>query len=202
MDIYENVRFFGSIHRINVTKKTAKYGCRLVVDNEMVLEGTARVSQVTETIVKLQLLGGRSELNFLSKESGAYIDEMDLGSYSSELVWVDYKGNSSEFATTPDYIAYLPAYDETAGVLMNELFYNKDTEHWTNGSFLNDNRAPQPNLLYILKTVLYKSGYTLTSCGIDIEPWNRLYVASAKFTRMMTPLPLVTLRNCRGHPLW
>lgn len=186
MGIVENIQFIGSIHRMDITKKTIKYGCRLIVDNETVLEGTARVSQVTDTTVKLQLLGGKSELNFLSKESGAYIDEMDLGSYSSSLVWVDYKGESTGFATKPDYIAYLPAYDETAGVLMNELFYNKDTGNWGNGSFLNDNRAPQPNLLYILRAVLYKSGYTLTDCDIDCEPWNRLFVASAKFTRHLS----------------
>ena len=76
MDIIDNRQFFGNLQRIDTTKKSTKYQCRLMVGNKSMLDGTARVSQVTQDTVKVQLLGGNSELNFLSKEEGAYIDEM------------------------------------------------------------------------------------------------------------------------------
>ena len=77
MDILENRQFFSNIQRIDASKQPPSYQCRMIVDNRPVLTGTAKVTQVTQSEVKLQLLGGRSEVNFLSENE--YIDELPLG---------------------------------------------------------------------------------------------------------------------------
>lgn len=183
MDILENRRFFGNLQRIDTTKKADKYQCRLMIDNHSMLDGTARISQVTESTVKVQLLGGNSELNFLSKEEGAYIDEMDLGLINLFFI-IDYKGQILEDSDSDSIAAFMPVYDETNSVVSNCKTYDTATKKWkglvnaTTGIV----SAPQPNLLYILKAVLHVSGYTLKQCDIDTEPWNRLYIASAKGT--------------------
>lgn len=178
MDILDNRRFFGNLQRIDTTKKSTKYQCRLMVGNKSMLDGTARVSQVTHDTIKVQLLGGNSELNFLSKESGAYIDEMDL-----ELNLKDKWFNMPD---RPMYVTYMPAYDETNDKMMNAWMYEKSSGKWMSW----ENIAPQPNLLYILYTVLQRLDFTVVQCDFDCEPWNRLYVASAKETlKMSHPLP-------------
>lgn len=169
MDILENRQFFGNLQRIDTTKTSTKYQCRLMVDNKSMLDGTARVSQVTESTVKVQLLGGNSELKFLSKEEGAYIDEMDLV-YMFDKEWWD-KPNR------PDLVKYMPVYDETNAMMVNEMVYNEISGEWYHRTFAT---APQPNLIYVIMAVLNVSGYKIARCDIDREPWNRLYVASAK----------------------
>jgi len=187
MDILDNRRFFGNLQRIDTTKKSTKYQCRLMVGNKSMLDGTARVSQVTQDTVKVQLLGGNSELNFLSKESGAYIDEMDLGYTKYFAWWYDYKGNEVPGALD-NIVTLMPAYDETNGRTVNEKLYDKEAELWRYvASDMKEHfSAPQPNLLYILRAVLFRSGYTLVNCDIDREPWNRLFIASAKHTLMLS----------------
>lgn len=185
MGIFQNRQFFGNLQRIDASKKSAKYQCRLMVGNKSMLDGTARVSQVIQDTVKVQLLGGNSELNFLSKESGAYIDEMDLGLINLFFI-IDYKGQILD--NSDSIVAFLPVYDETNSVVSNCKKYDKATGEWI--GLLNATAgivsAPQPNLLYILEAVLYKSGYTLQRCDIDCEPWNRLFIASAKGTSKLS----------------
>lgn len=174
MDILENRQLFGNLQRIDTTKSSNKYQCRLIVDNKSMLDGTARVSQVTESTVKVQLLGGNSELNFLSKDSGAYIDEMDLE--------INFKDDWFKNPDRPLQVTYMPAYDETNDEMMNARVYEKGSGQWMSYK----NIAQQPNLLYVLYTVLQRQGFTIVQCDVDREPWSRLYVASAKETGKMS----------------
>lgn len=77
MDIWENRQFFGSISRMETTKNPRSMTCRLTNDNATIMVGLAHITEVTEKSVKVQLVGGNSEINFLSEEGGAYIDEME-----------------------------------------------------------------------------------------------------------------------------
>lgn len=178
-DIMANRKFFGSIQRIDATKRNEKYKCRLAADSRLVMEGTARISQVTDQMIKVQLLGGNSELNFLSSESGAYIDEMDLGYKGGK--WYDYKGDIIQ-NPIDTIVAGVTTYDETNSNLLNVKTYNPDTGHWAGGIGLNSRNYDclQPNLIYIIRAVLYRSGYTLSRCDFDRNPWNRIFIASAK----------------------
>ena len=173
MDIMENRQFFGSIHRLEHSKRLSTMTCLLTVNNKPLLSGTAKVTQVSELEVKVQLMGGRSEINLLSSESKTYIDEMDFSVSTGKV--------------------FMPVWDET---------YETSENQWNDGQYnlINPDDyypdAPQPRLVDVMKEVVTLMGYTVTENCTDIEPWNCLYIASAKRTRNIAhALPHWTVRT-------
>lgn len=62
----ENAKVYEHIHRMNVVDRIAlERSAILIVDNKVALNGTEVITEITESSVKLQLLSGNSELNFL-----------------------------------------------------------------------------------------------------------------------------------------
>jgi len=80
-----NRRIFGHIHRFDVAKKKKTYPARLIVDNIEVLSGTAVITSVTETSVKVQLMGERTAYNYDSTANKRYIDTLQLGMFTGEI---------------------------------------------------------------------------------------------------------------------
>lgn len=186
MAILQNRRFFQNIQRKEHTKTAASMKCRLTVNNRMVLDGSAKITQVTEKQVKVQLLGGNSEINFLSAENKTYIDEMPLGGYETLFYFTDYNDEIHMSPEEDGLVTYMPTYDETNGRMMNRRSYSLSTQAWNMViSREYNNFAMQPNLLYIVKGVIALSGFTLERCDFDCEPWDKLFVASAKTTNHM-----------------
>lgn len=81
LDIAENRRIFGWVQRMDVTKSPQRFDAVLIVDNETVLTGSAHITQVSETSVKVQLLGEAASYNYGNKMDDTYIDELDLGNW-------------------------------------------------------------------------------------------------------------------------
>lgn len=81
-----NRDIFGNINRKDVDAQAKDFHAVLRVDNEVVLDGKAVINHITDTSVKIQLLGGNSEMNFYAKCSKVYIDELDLGDWQNELI--------------------------------------------------------------------------------------------------------------------
>ncbi len=147
MDILENQRFLLNLQRIDASKPMVSMKCRLMVDNRPLLIGTARVTQVTQLAVKVQLLGGRSEVNFLASDD--YVDELPLGKVNT-ATWADQEEVEVSAVT-----------DETKGASTSCF---------------------QFQLLFLVRRVLAHYGFSLTQCDVDREPWNRVFVATAKRT--------------------
>jgi hypothetical protein len=89
-----------------------------------------------------------------------------------------------------------PIYDETNNIIANSINVTPFDKCVVNG--INHkgtwahmyNIAVQPNLMYVLKKVLEYEGYTITENDFDIDPWNRLLVATAtKTTKIEHALP-------------
>lgn len=87
----ENQRIFGAAHRMEQGKKKLagqEYTFHLV-SPPLDLQGTAVVTSVSDTAVKVQLLAGRSAINLeMTGKDGKelYIDELDLGTaYEAEF---------------------------------------------------------------------------------------------------------------------
>ncbi len=81
----ENLQVFGSLHRMEVGKARAvlhTYSFSLMAD-DVSTQGTAILTSINQEEVKLQLLAGRSGLNFAGTE--IFIDELDLGIAWEEL---------------------------------------------------------------------------------------------------------------------
>ncbi len=84
LDIDENRRIFGYIGRIDVSKEERCLTASLMADNNPVVIGLANITSVTETAVKIQILGGNAAYNQRNKLDKVFIDELDLGD------WYDY----------------------------------------------------------------------------------------------------------------
>lgn len=181
--IIGNRRFFGNIQRIERTKQTEPMTCRLLVNNRPVLVGTARVTQVTDIAVKVQLLGGKSEVNFLSSENKDYIDELDLGYViatrrtrggtidNSE----DGRAEYTYSLSTGMRIKSTPVYDETQ---------------------MQFRHTRQLCLVDLMQFCIEHYGFTLERNDVDIAPWNSIYIATAMDTRIIRhTLPHWTVRE-------
>ena len=85
LQVKQNRDIFGSINRIDTLTEYHVFHAVLRVDNIVLLDGKAVINQVTESAVKVQLLGGNSEMNFYTKGAELYVDELDLGDWMHEL---------------------------------------------------------------------------------------------------------------------
>lgn len=86
-----NSVIFDDINRLDSMKTRPDINARLTVDNVLLLDGKAIVTGVSESAVKVQLLGDRTAYNFNSSETGAYIDKMWLGVVNGPRVSLDRK---------------------------------------------------------------------------------------------------------------
>ena len=83
-DCPQNRQIFGLAHRTDVSHidlATTRLPFLLAAD-ELLIQGDAVVTNITESDIKVQLIGGRSYLNLQSRDYDAldrYIDELDLG---------------------------------------------------------------------------------------------------------------------------
>lgn len=82
LKIKENRDFFGYLDRIDAPKDAKTYSVRLCSNNTTLMSGEAIVTQITDTSVKVQLLGCGAAYNYTSNSSDNYIDELDLGFFS------------------------------------------------------------------------------------------------------------------------
>ena len=161
-DILDNRQFFQNMQRIDRTKRTPVMKCRLLVDNIPVLCGSAKVTQVTEQQVKVQLFGGKSEVNFLSTENNEHIDELPLG--TRHVIT-----NPSDLAFYSDISTGLP-YSHSA--IINE----------TSGDIVDELEACHPQLVGTMRLMLSHYGFVMKTGFLDEEPWSKIYIASAMHT--------------------
>lgn len=120
MQVKQNLDIFGCINRRDAESEYRELHAMLRVDNRTLLDGKAVINQITEASVKVQLLGGNSEMNFYSKGEKLYVDELDLGDWMHEMnyqpvevaaqkgtayyrAWLDWAEITTiRFANTPD----------------------------------------------------------------------------------------------------
>lgn len=88
LGVTENREIFGWLSRMDESKQARILEARLVVDNVTVLTGTAHITSVSDTSVKVQLLGEASSYNYGNKMDDTFIDELDLGDWYG-VTWPD-----------------------------------------------------------------------------------------------------------------
>lgn len=219
MDIHENKVIFGNINRLDVKKTISDFeDCKLYADNRLVMSGKGTVTSVTNDIVKLQLVGGKSRIKFNSKFESHFIDEID---YPSVVITkgIDREAysqigvNEVDLSTKPSMVlvnltdwnyvgqpgvaAFNPINDEGNEDLMrNNIFQSKfdkliiDGHDYRGRRIILTDLAVQPNLMYVIRKVMEYEGYSLIQNDFDVEPWNRLIVASAmQSVRIKDALP-------------
>ena len=81
----DNLRIFGHINRLDVSRRAVVFDARLVVDNRPMVVGSVSVLECNEQRVKVQLLGGNAAVNFNNRYNSTYIDQLDLGTVFDDL---------------------------------------------------------------------------------------------------------------------
>ncbi|MCR4602477.1 MAG: hypothetical protein K5683_02940 [Prevotella sp.] len=198
MSIPENREVFGNLHRLDTHFHTETFtDCQLICDNMVIIRGVGTITGITNKEVKLQILAGKSSARYKADAEKTFIDKIDYGEVASKYkVSVRGRGSSATlnmesellsqgFWGEPGKYAFLPVYDET-----NDVCYNMPTY----GYPFPYNSEPhclvtlfkwysvQPNLMYVMKKVMEKLGYTVTYNRFDCAPWNRLYVCGHRRT--------------------
>lgn len=160
-----NAKIFENINRLDKTIADLSFSARLLVDNKVIINGIATITDVKNDGISLQLLQGNSELNWKKKHEGTYIDELDLGDASEwGLGWEDghlkitapyevfrdwyYLADKYHY-WSPDYMAqynngdvlFTPIINATTGEVMNPIAFmllNTYEGDWIKTWCLND----------------------------------------------------------------
>lgn len=192
MSIMANKALFNNVDRFDVKKGLPDIeDCRLLIDNRLIISGKGSVVGITNTAVKLQIIGGKSRIKYNSKFTSHYLDEIkypDTGIVTSTKefkVW--YKDITLnhimeiDLSKTPvvgrkGQWVFCPVYDETNDIIANKILV---TEKGTEQAYMYD-VAIQPYLFYILRYVLAFEGFTIRRNDFDRDPWNRLVICNAR----------------------
>lgn len=201
MSISENAALFANLHRMDVSKADLKSydDCILYVDNLLLVRGSGRVTEVTETTVKLQILGGYRDLKYKSKLYSIYLDRIDsypvvdakyqhMSDYSyipeSEMVYVRDEIRQKGYVGDKYQYVFMPTYDIDNDVIVNftPLVY-RDQDYYRNDCTALMDIAVQPNLMMVLRCVLEYVGYKIEDNVFDTSPWNELIIANVRQTK-------------------
>lgn len=202
MSIMDNRRVFHNVSRFDVSKVTQKFNdCKLYVSGRLILSGVGTIISVSESEIKLQIVGGKSRIKFNDKMTKHYIDEIPFGTadkpgYTVDKGWSQgWKGlqkikdiyrldeDNSKFLGVEGKWCFMPIRDETNDLIANFVGVDKTKQFIGYNAPFIMNLAVQPSLMYIFRKVLEYEGYTLKRNDFDCKPWNQLYIASAYKTR-------------------
>lgn len=197
LDIPENRKVFGNVQRMDVKKNLADFeDCRLYADNRLIMSGKGTVTSITNTTLKVQIVGGKSRIKYNSKFEKHHIDEIKYDSVQVSTGTVTWRLEGSkedpvnlDGAATVD-LTKVP-YVGMKDVAVFAVVFDENKNGWTNllqqtgtaEQALQFHWAVQPFLMYIIKKVAEYEGYKITENDFDKEPWNRLVIVSAKLTR-------------------
>lgn len=202
MSIMDNRRVFHNVSRFDVSKVTQKFNdCKLYVSGRLILSGVGTIISVTESEIKLQIVGGKSRIKYNDRMTKHYIDEISYGTADKPGYTVD-KGwsqgfknlqkindiyrldeDKSKFLGVEGKWCFVPVRDETNDMIANFVGVDKTKQFIGYNAPFVMNLAVQPNLMYIFRKVLEYEGYKLKRNDFDCKPWNLLYIASAYKTR-------------------
>lgn len=202
MSIMDNRRVFHNVSRFDVSKVTQKFNdCKLYVSGRLILSGVGTIISVTESEIKLQIVGGKSRIKYNDRMTKHYIDEISYGTADKPGYTVD-KGwsqgfknlqkindiyrldeDKSKFLGVEGKWCFVPVWDETNDMIANFVGVDRTKQFIGYNAPFVMNLAVQPNLMYIFRKVVEYEGYTLKRNDFDCKPWNLLYIASAYKTR-------------------
>lgn len=211
LHIPDNLSFFGSINRLDISKRYRSFDAMMVADSKMVFKGTARITSITDSEVKVQMLSGNSSVKFWTKAQKMYIDEMQYQYTDNRFSfdgYVDMDGfdavpiiNAGSFPGKKGIFCYVPILDEnnpgTEGELSNgllneqQLMMDNDEFVWVTHGY-EEGDAPElievnrdcicPNLMFVARWIFEHLGYTIRRNDRDDELVNSIYIATARKT--------------------
>ncbi len=203
MSIPENKKMFRNVNRFEVKKRLPDYeDCILIVNNHIVMRGKGTVLSITESQVKLQIIGGNSRIKYNAQMASHFIDEIDypavalagstktlrIGGHNYTFTDMIETGLKDHYVVGVEgEYAFNPTYDESNDIIANRIIvYDPHTGvHGTSSGMENYeaymyNLAVQPYLMYVLEEVLKFEGFTVKRNDYNRYPWNKLVICSAR----------------------
>lgn len=161
-----NYHIFGMLNRLDVEKKSVTLKAHLIAEGRVLLNGTALILSVTDKSVKIQLMSGNAELNFLTK-GDIYINETNWGnvdgiSYDKN---VDFAGCDSRNSV----YTYIKIGDTTDNfIILTPTGYVRDAS----GSHIQYLSSPLPYLTTFIEMIMTYFGYQIKKNYIA-DTWMR-----------------------------
>lgn len=207
----DNIKKIGHINRLDVAKSIVNMNAHIIAEGHKIIDGTATVTQITDEKMKIQILSGNAEFNFLSKFQSLYIDEMDLGGVTdnngqlyNEEKYAEYlfKLSSKEKSEIMygmygdvDFVLF-PVRDSRNDVIHNNVclriggvinfprtIYNFDTIiNGTDYGGYTATIAIQPYWCFIIRKIFNVLGYTIVENQIEETILKNAFIANAKRT--------------------
>lgn len=190
----KNQKIFGHINRKDVSKIPQTLKAILVVDNKVLLNGSAIIREITEEKAQVQLVSGNAEMNFFLQADNLYIDKLELGYPTGSpilpsaqnniwaddqlLNWMDYDTN------TRGYV-FFPVYNESADEIYNRFaasYINIDKARKESFTYYGPNMTnvcPQPFLCEMIKRIIKAIGYYLLENQLTKTVFRNLFIANA-----------------------
>ena len=161
-----NEKLYEFIHRKDVHKTISNRKALLVCGPRQIIRGTEVILSVEDSIVKIQIVGGNSELNYLSAGQKT-LRELDLGiipelTKNIAVNTLDKIYPETNFVCCP-VIKEKGVFDLSGTVSKTDVIYNELNWDTRNGcTYKNDTLlVPQPFLLYYVEKVIEALGYNL-----------------------------------------
>lgn len=195
LSILQNRKFFGSIQKLEKKREYKEFACRLYCSNSLLMEGTARIVQSTESVVKVQLACGVSALKMSSEQEGTYIDNLITEKEGWQLNltgMLDY-GPTSD-ATLDNimggtHTGYgFPVLDNTNDIVVN--IADADFLWARSCTYVSE----CPKLLDVARLIASKMGYTL-DMSILPAACNSIYIVSATHGNLGKKIPHWTVKE-------
>ena len=178
-----NAKIYKHCHRKNNnTPIPLNRSARLIANNHVLLIGTEIILDISDTEVKIQLVAGESEMNFLT--SDRKINKLDLGDITDNMYKL-----IPFFSTSIDEIIYdIPhAVDDPS---LNHAFINcqniwqpENNAESPEISASMTNMISQPPLYHIINLVLKSFGYDIVSNILENSDFKYLYLLNGNFTK-------------------
>ena len=207
----ENLSFFGAINRLDTSKRYRSFETMMIADSRVVFKGTGRITSITDTEAKIQMLSGNSSVKFWTKAQKLYIDELHFEYTDNRSSFDDYVAgdgfdgvsiiNAGSFPGRKGIFCYVPVLDENdpgseselSNGLLNEhrLMINNDefaviTHGGTDGDDPEYIEACRdsicPNLMFVTRWIFEHLGYTINRNDRNDDLVNSIYIATARKT--------------------
>lgn len=195
LSILQNRKFFGSIQKLEKKREYREFACRLYGSNALLMEGTARIVQSTESVVKIQIASGVSALKMSSEQEGTYIDNLITEKEGWQLNLtekLDYGYTSDGIIgdiSSSTHAGYgFPVLDNTNDIVVNLA----DIEFFGIRSCTYVSECPK--LLDVARLIASKMGYTL---DLSILPaaCQSIFIVSATHGNLGKKIPHWTVKE-------
>lgn len=178
-----NRAIYQHIDRLTAASRPKNRHARLLCDGHIVAEGTEVILKKEADTLKIQILAGNSEMNYLTADENLRIREMDFGSIPQSIINPGHARSVSPLIyPATNYVFPMlckgsstnEGYDNKyqmgswKGSNENGIYYDDDTELW-----------PQPFLLYYVEKFIQLLGYKITRNDLrNDKRWTHLLLIS------------------------